>query len=377
MSTAHISANAGEWSEFYVLIKLLNDATIDVIDSLSDGTESEIKSIKTIQKDSTKFEIIDQDSFFVTLNGEKYKVFKSEIDLKDSVKKVFSCIKTKSKSIDCNENTLSVESGAFNLPLAERLAKQLRVSPRKQNSLSKGDVFLQFSNTDTGSVSKIHDASIKSWLGANPTLFNASKHSTRLTFLVETNLPLQELLKISSPQLRNPRNAVLKSKIKDSGFSLKFHRYSSIHLKNNLSKYDLQDIVPEIVISHFSKSGTRVSSDALLLNEALKGKYPSFSHKWKTLLEICALGMTAGADYTPATNISDNLIVINNKGELCCFFGRNRLQEMLNEIAHIDTPSTNETKHDYGYFYQKDAKIFLDLNFQIRLKPKTNRRRNA
>lgn len=377
MSTVHISANTGEWSEFYALIKLLNDAAIDVIDSLSDGSESEIKSIKTIQKDSTKFEIIDQNSFFVIINDEKYKVCKSEIDLKESVKKVFSCIKTKSKNIDCNENTSSVESGAFNLPLAERLAEQLRVSPRKQNSLFKGDVSLQFSNTDTGSLSKSHDASIKSWLGANPTLFNASKHSSRLTFLVETNLPFQELLKISSPQSISPKNAVLNSKIPNAAYSLKFQGYSSVHLKNNLSQYDLQDIVPEIVISHFSKTGKKKSSDALLLNAALKEKYPSFSHKWKTLLEICALGMTAGADYIPAKNISDNLIVINNKGELCCFFGRNRLQEMLNEIAHIDTPATSKTKHDYGYFYQKDGKIFLDLNFQIRLKPKTNRKKSA
>jgi hypothetical protein len=376
MSIEHISANIGEWSEFYTLIKLINDAEIDVIDSQTDIEGPETKRLHSIQKDGTSYKLLDDDNFEISLNGQKINRSKSDLQLTQYVEQIFNCIKIKSKNETCNESTIVTRKGAFNLPMAERLSDKLLVSAKKQNSLSKGDIILKFSSTDTGSVSIEHDASIKSWLGAYPTLFNASKNSTRLIFSVETDLPLSELHKISGPTpgARSPRAAVSLSKVSEAPYTLKFHSYSSDILKDNLSMYDLQEIVPQIVIEHFSKNAGDLTNTSTL-KKLLEQNFPSFSHKWKTLLEICTLGMTAGSKYIPATNISDNLIVINNHGELCCFIGRNRLQETLSEIAYIDTPSTNVKKHDYGYFYEKDGKYYLDLNFQIRLKPMTNRRK--
>lgn len=368
----NIAANAGEWSEFYAIIKLLCDEQIYVIDSQSSISGAELKRIVELKKDDTIFQLSENGSISIDVNGSPILISKSDIHLRESVKKVFACIKDKSKKQECNEGHPSGKKGAFVLPVAERLAEQLSVSARKQNSSSKGDIVLKFSTTDTGSLSKAHDASIKSWLGSNPTLFNASKHSTKLIFSVEplddsSQLNLADLLPISNTDDRNPRNAVTVSVSSNTKYKLVFCRYASDMLYENLLEFDLDKFLVDVVIAHFSKTSSG-ATNATTLERMLKPKYPSFSHKWKTLLEICALGMTASSKYIQSSNISDNMIIVDSKGELCCFFGRNRLQDLLNEKSFIDTPSTGSNKHDYGFFYEDSGNIFIDLNFQIRLR---------
>lgn len=369
---SNIAANAGEWSEFYALIKLLCDEQIEIVDSQSNISGAELKRIVELKKDEITFQLTQNDFITINVNGSSIVISKSDIQLRDSVKKVFACIKNKSSTQECNEGTASSKKGAFVLPLAEKVAEQLRVSARKQNSSKKGDIVLKFSATDTGSLSKSHDASIKSWLGSNPTLFNASKHSTKLIFSVvpldsSHQINIADLLHISNKNIRKPRDAVTKSFSNDTTYKLEFNRYASQNLYENLLEFDLNNFVVDVVVAHFSKT-VAGASNATTLEQILKPKYPSFIHKWKTLLEICALGMTAASRYTPVSNISDNMIIIDRQGELCCLFGRNRLQDLLNEKAFIDSPDTGPKKHDYGFFYEDSGKIYIDLNFQIRLR---------
>jgi hypothetical protein len=351
------SGNKGEWSEFYALVKLLSDGLVDVSDRES-ALEIEEKILHSVSKDDTLFNLLNNSEIMCIKNSVSKIINKNEIDIADSAVKLYSCIKNKG----CEEKG---ERGTFSLPFAEKLAAILEVSTEKAKSTSKGDLIIKFSTNSTGSEPKPHDVSIKSWLGANPTLFNASKKSSRLIFEVEGDIAFELLEKFSSKQMssRKPREGI--EKALECGVNFKFSHYFDETFKSNLEQFGVDELIPKIVFAHFVRP-IGVATNSTLLREAIRDK--AFEHKWKTFLECCALGMTAGKKYDEENNIADNFLVIAPDGQLFCFIGRNRLQNLLYNQAFIDTPSTGDKKHAYGYFYMKDNKIFIDLNFQVRLK---------
>ncbi len=350
--------NKGEWSEFYALVKLLSDGSVSVSDKDS-ISEMEYKSLHSLSKDDTLFQFLDENEIICIQSSSTEIINKDALNLKNGVQKLFACIKDKG----CEEKG---ERGSFELPFAEEIATALKVSTKKAQSTEKGDLIIKFSTNSIGSEPKPHEVSIKSWIGANPTLFNASIRSSRLIFEVIGNVPFEVLESFSSKAMksRRPREGI-KEAVK-LGVTFKFSHYFDKTFELNLAKFDANKLISMIVFAHFSRPEGEATTSHVLkqgIDDA------SFEHKWKTFLERCALGMTAGKEYNESNNIADNFLVIGQSGDIYCFIGRNRLQNLLYEQAIIDTPSTNDSKHQYGYFYMEDNKIYIDLNFQVRLKP--------
>lgn len=337
-------------------MKLLSNGSVDVLDrdSLNDIEELLLHSVK---KEDTEYLFNLENNDLIeckTDNGKlSFTVSKNKIELKNGVIKLLSCIKNKG----CDEKA---NGGSFDLPFAEELANSLYISTKKADSTHKDDLTIKFQLTSTGSASKEHNVSIKSWVGSKPTLFNSSILSSRMTFEIIGSVDFDELKKISSKENTDARKAILAGD--RIGFTFLFSKYADDIFRDNLAQIDCESFIPYIALAHFQTQG---ASTSLVLKNALKDRFPSFEHKWKTFLQRCALGMTAGKPYKEEDNISDNLLVIDGKGELCCYIGRNRLENLLCDNAMIDTPS--QSRHQYGFFYQKDEKIYIDLNFQVKL----------
>ena len=69
---------------------------------------------------------------------------------------------------------IASSEGSFSHQKSEEVAGKLGVSVQSDRTHTKGDLGFKFIRPDTGAASSEHEVSVKSWLGQNPSLFNAS-----------------------------------------------------------------------------------------------------------------------------------------------------------------------------------------------------------
>lgn len=356
-------ANKGEWSEFYALCKLVLNGKVKVIDRDIEAPDE--RPLHSVQKDGVLYLFLNNNEKGIEckIKETSFYIDKEQILLKNGTAELFRRIKNKGTLNDKKTN------GSFEIDCAHDLANSLHINISKTRSDQKADLTIKFKYNDIGSAPKPHDVSIKSWIGANPTLFNASKQSSRLVFEVLSTLPTDQILSIKSKNIDSVTTREALQEAKKLGCSFNFVCYSKNEMKKNIANFAGEEIISKIVLQHFLRADG-VSSTSEYLSRTLENEYPSFEHTWMTFLERCAFGLTAGKIYNEAENIADNILIVDNQGELFCVIGRGRLRNLLYRLSEIDTPSTK--RHDYGYFYEKEGKIYIDLNFQVRLILKNN-----
>src|SRR5699024_1526430 len=86
-------------------------------------------------------------------------------------------------------------SGTFEIRETEDLLEQLQIKTIKEKSLTKGDIQLQIHDDFTG-FKPVLSFSIKSYLGSNPTLLNAS-NGTVVSYEPTRKLAFNEMKKIN------------------------------------------------------------------------------------------------------------------------------------------------------------------------------------
>ena len=124
--------NKGEWSEFYAIVKLLSDGSLNILDRDS-ITDIENKLLYSVKKDNITFSFIDKndDNIICTVfpSNESFTISKNSIRLKEGVSKLLKCIKRRG----CEDKDKS-SSGPFDISLAEEMASNLHISTKKSRS---------------------------------------------------------------------------------------------------------------------------------------------------------------------------------------------------------------------------------------------------
>lgn len=345
------SQNKGEWSEFYAFLQLLSTNKIRVLDE--DEEEASELAVARVIKDSVVF--CEKDGRVLSLPSTPCS---------DNQKAVEVCtIATLKSCVTSLLAKMKKSSGTFAHEESERVASLMSVSVKSAASSTKGDLGVSFVRADTGIKSSIKkDLSVKSWLGSNPTLFNASKLGTKLIYRIE-GVPDTFLEDLSKLGRRNLRGCL--KKIKENGGQFVFEGCGSANMKKNLDALAATDDVSFLVLEHYSES-TGADSLAALTSKHSADR-PRITRAVAEFLRAAALGMTASKDWDCKTHAADNYLMVMRSGELFCVLGRGKLEEFLLSLAFIDTPSMS--RHDFGYVYKKDGSWKIDLNFQIRLKP--------
>ena len=270
-----------------------------------------------------------------------------------------------------NEN-----DGAFGVPKIEVFMNSIYCHSLKAKSSDKTDIRIILHDRRTKINSEM-GFSIKSQLGGDSTLLNASK-ATNFNFKVTgVDMSDDEITAINS--INPKRNKVIErvNAIKNKGASLFFDKVDNSTFRNNLVMLDgdLPTIIANLLLEQLNTGVSTLKELAERITETNPLKYdieqtsPFYAYKINQLLTSAALGMMPATAWSGRFDANGGYLVVKKDGEILCyhFYDRNRFEDYLFSNAYLERSST--TRHEYASIVKEvDGTLSFKLNFQVRLK---------
>jgi len=355
-----MKANKGEWSEFYVFLKILSEKKLPAADCFLQIINDKFfifhSIIKREKNNLTKiYDISGDEILILDENGGLLKTYKDST-LSTKLINIFQNIKE-------NSNT------TFEIPEVEELMKSLLCSNIKASSTSKADIEGVIEDR-VSNDKNILGFSIKSMVGSASTLLNAGKTTN---FIYKIN-------NLDKSLIENINNISTKAKIQDrlktifqNGGTLEFQNLSNQTFATNLRMIDtiLPQIVSEMLLLFFqgkcSKTPDLVKSLEDNQNlESFRLNKNAYEQKIKHLLVGSALGMVPSKEWDGFTRAHGGYIVVRNDGVVLCYHLYNRDEFLKYLYENTKFESASSTRHDYGKVYEEGGNLFIKLNLQIR-----------
>jgi hypothetical protein len=381
-----ITGNKGEWSELYVLTKLLAEGKLFQSDINLDKDENEYyEIIKVYKEESTstlEFERNTEISIYRVVNNERSFVKNLSIDY-------FS-----EKSPDLLNGILNGKGKHFKIDEINDFINEIEIQKLTALSTSKSDIKLRIydhrlaKETDLG-------FSIKSLLGEDSTLFNTGIGNN---FIFEIEGDLKTSLEEFNSETYKPAGGISKitarlRKIIDLGTTIKFKGIQSKQLWRNLKMIDGD--LPEVLAHALLHRWINRTSSLLKTVETLEENDPMdfyngeksiqklYEYKLKRFLAECAMGMTSETPWLGIYDATGGVIIPKRDGNIVCFhiYDFNLFREYLINNTIFEQPSTGEDEYNpgnintgskkkyyYGWLYKEDDKLYFKINLQIRFK---------
>ena len=357
-----LTANKGEWSELYVLFKLLGEKKIHA----GDGKLNKLRvfyPVLSIIRDELERHLeyfIEKDIVIITENGNEISRINVHNFLEQS-KVLFSYIQQGSKG-----------DGAFEIPAIDNFLNKIHCQKVKAKSHDKADTHIVIHDYHTGMEPNL-GFSIKSDAGSAPTLLNASKPTT-FVFEIEGNsfdeYTINTINSISGKRKMQDRvNAIV-----EKGAKLKFINIPNSIFENNLRMID--SYLPEIVgwmmadsylmrDMNIKKAVDRIRKENPL-NYNLTNGHDYYGYKIKSLMVCIALGMLPATRWNGKYEATGGYIVVKSDGDVICFhiYDRNLLEDYLFCNTKFETPKSS--RYEMGQIYKRGDKYFFNLILQIR-----------
>ncbi len=334
--------NKGEWSEIYAFLKLILDEVLNF--GNVNGTQDEefvtILSLSHNNSNITYDKVGNSTLKIVNTTGNVIREFPIS-DLIDQTK------------LSTLFNQLKLSSGSsFSMPGLTDAMTQIDVQKFKGNSYSKADFNIGFSHQNLGFAKE--PVGVKSYVGNNPTLLNASSATNFIYEIVGFNGNADEINKIDSKsKIRDRINAIYAN-----GGLLKFVKCEIAVHESNLRKVDscMPEMIAELLLKFYSGQGSKLSQ--LITDETQVVRF-------KDYLKAILLGMFSATPWD-GNYTSNGTIVVNNSGNLILYhvIKDSILKDYLFNTVKLDTPSSS--RHRFGSIYKQDGKVFIKLNLQIR-----------
>lgn len=263
----------------------------------------------------------------------------------------------------------------FELPELKSIEKQLGVDNMKGGSSDqKSDIFLDIKYNSVKEV-KV-GFSIKSIVGNNPSLLNATGHTN---FVYEIKgLTSKHKLVVNSIKTRFKYIDRIK-KIKELGGGFNYTKITSGSFNENLSKIDskLPKLISNMLLHYYIDRYERLSCNLFKLSNF--GKVKS---KDKIAIENFLIAILFGmfpSKIWDSKKKARGLIVVKGDGDLVCFYDKGKSvkagKEYLFGHAYFETPSSKNaiTSKKAGgqemlQLYEEEGKLYINLPLQIRLK---------
>lgn len=355
--------NRGEWTELYVLMKLLGDKQIDICDSNLRKIEDVYYPIIKIFKDSIdneELEFIIGDIIKIVLDDEEIQQIEIT-EFIENANKVLEGIKA-----------YSGKKGAFDIDGIEEIIKKLKIKVKKSSD-EKDDFKAQVKDR-TRHSEPILTFSIKSKLGAGATILNASS-ATNIKYKIN-NLDkkhIETINNISSRQKLKDRY----SKIIELGGTIEYEGYTNSIFASNLRYIDgdIPSIVSYLVLYSY-KYGTKDVFD--LIGYLSKEnplcidlcKYKNFYRdKIIKVIKSASFGMMPATIWNGNTSVTGGIIVTKKDGEIVLLdkiYYEDELDEYLIKNTKLESPSSS--RYHMLELKEEGNNIFFTLNLQIRFK---------
>lgn len=271
---------------------------------------------------------------------------------------------------------ISEHNGSFDIPQIESFLNSIYCHSLKAKSSDKTDIKIILHDRRTKMNSEM-GFSIKSQLGGDSTLLNASK-ATNFNFKIEgAILSDEDIANINS--INPSRDKVIKrvDAIRKKGGILVFDKVDNSTFRNNLVMLDgdLPAIIAHLLLEQLNTGVSTLKELAKILTETNPLKYdvsqtsPFYVYKIKHLLTSTALGMMPARAWNGQFDANGGYLVVRKDGEILCyhFYDRNRFEDYLFSNAYLERSSTS--RHEYASIIQEeDGTLSFKLNLQVRLK---------
>jgi type II restriction enzyme len=354
--------NKGEWSEFYVFLKILEDKKISAADKNLEVIDGKYfifhKIIRQEKNETTKIYDISQPGKQILITDEDGKPLK-EFDgksLKEKTLKIFGRIR--------NE-----KSPSFDIPEARELMKNLLCTKVKASNDQKADL-----------VAIIHDRvsktmpmlgfSIKSMIGGASTLLNPGQTTNFIYEIKNFDGNISDINEIQTKsQIRDRVRKILKEK-----GTFEYVGVLNGQFETNMKMIDtaLPEFIAQMLLDFFSNDYRTVAdlTRELVKNKKINEKFglsaTNYEFKIKNFLDAIALGMVPSKPWDGFSKAQGGYIVVKENGDVICYhlYNRDEFRSYLYENTKFDASST--TRYDYGKLYKENGKLFFKLNLQIR-----------
>lgn len=383
MPLRQLSGNIGEWSEIYVFLYLLANGKLVVADEELNAIPEEFYKILAIirKETSTTNNYVRED--------DKVNIFVTNDTTGEIENFSFPIGTFIQKTAELLEGLKSTGGGRY--PEITAFLSELKVYSIKDIG-HKRDITIRIEDFHCGMVQTL-GFSIKSFLGANSTLFNAGAGTN---FIYEVCLPygveidVDKFNSATYPEKNRISARVISLKDKYKA-DFKFAGIQSSCLQQNLRTIDgdLPDLLSRLLLARFYnktpnlKDCTDAISEQNPYNFDIEHLGAVYEYKVKRFLQDCALGMTPETPWTGFYDATGGQIIVKQSGEVVCYhiYEINRFLEYLYSSTKFESPSTSENKDNpgnprpnaskqffYGWLYKEEDKLYLKLNLQIRFK---------
>lgn len=360
-----LKGNKGEWSEIYVLLRLLADGKIYAADSelnkLEDIFFPIIKIIRAEVTGEVK-EYFPGRSISIYFNGEKIKELPFEC-FDSEAQALLSVIKDRSTT------------GAFSAERTETFMNKILCYRLSAPAMDKSDITMELMDIHTGYRPKV-GFSIKSELGSLPTLLNAGK-TTNFIYKVKHNYPnmLREantIYRVSGGRNHTDVRGRIAKIIEENG-TLEYYDMNNQIFKDNLVLIDTSmDKIVAATLLYFYKDG--ISDCEAMVNRLEQdnpmsyGNVNAYRYKFKKFLTAVALGMKPATVWNGLDEATGGYIIVTRSGDVLAYhiYNRNYFEEYLLKNTKYETASTS--RHAFGDVYTDSGEDFIQLNLQVRFK---------
>lgn len=349
--------NKGEWTEIYSFFKIINDKKIMLSDkNLKVNNNLDhfiVNKVSTLNIPETCYLKENGNIIVKNKNTGKEKIISTEGFLNASMLKDLA-------------SQISAKTKTFPMADIELIQEKLGISIIKGgNSDQKADILLGIKNRY---FEKDNEGfGIKSYLGAKPTLLNASGATN---FIYEViGLSSDALDKVNLINTRAKYKDRIQ-KIKELGGRLSFHKIERETFSYNLSLVDsLLPIIVAKMLQQFYEDRTNLLSknieEVFRKNPDLAEDLQSLQVKLKRLLVANLLGFFPNTKWN-GQNISNGTIVVKEDGDQVGFHvsDMKSLEDYLFNNIKFDTPSS---RNRFGNLYlENDKRLYFKLNLQLR-----------
>jgi hypothetical protein len=345
--------NRGEWSELFVLVNLLSSGELNYGSSENDLTHKAFPVISVNRKiagidhefriaNGTIEIVVDKNQKIATKITQEYLAGQSKILL---------------------EQIKDGKGRAFVVSSANEIMSKLGIE-KATGIKGKDDLRVTIYDPRTKQQNS-QGFSIKSFLGSNPSILNASR-VTNIEFTVRGRLSDSKITELNK---LGPVSLV--SNLLSSGHDLTLSNIDKRFAENlEMIDSEMVSLVGEIVIASYEGNGRTMPDIVRQLTFKNPLKYSSrnsesrYTHKIKDLLEAVALGMRPSEPWSGEMEAEGGNLIVASDGKILCHHAldKDSLRNYLFSNTYIDTPSRNKWK--FGSIHGDK----LNLNFQIRVK---------
>ncbi|HON43994.1 MAG TPA: HpaII family restriction endonuclease [Planctomycetota bacterium] len=359
-----LRGNKGEWSEIYVLLRLLADGKVYAADSELNQLDDIYFPIIKIIREEIKGEIKEYstgNTVQIFLNGEKVK------DLPST--------KFDEESKILLEKIKNSIGSAFTIEKTQNFMDKILCYKLSESATNKSDITMKIVDINTGHSPTV-GFSIKSELGSSPTLLNAGS-TTNFVYKILHNFPylakeINEIYKVLGGRNHIDVKGRIKKIIQKNG-ELKYYKMQNKMFNDNLILIDsyMDKIIAETLL-YFYRDGIYNCEDMVQKlekeNPINYGNINAYKYKFKKFLTAIALGMKPATIWDGIDEASGGYIVVTKEGNVLAYhiYNRNYFEDYLLKNTKYETASTS--RHKFGEVYQENGVDLIKLNLQVRFK---------